>query len=906
MRNGSMTSTALAITACITLASLGGLAAIPEPDHIFYGPAPEQAGTLSVSLGTDPMPVASFDIAVLGGSYVLRVPMDAVGLRTAGRARVGDEAVFFLDGVRLTTATVGERGSTQLIDLSAVSPAEGVRIDDLSVTEGDEGRSEAVFELTLARARAERVVVSYSVEAGTATAGEDFVMPAGTTRSPSRRLAQASTSATTVAFGAGETSAEIVVEIIGDRLAERPETFFVTLTDAGDVPLDRERATCTIIDDDSVPVPTLSIGDVRAREGGGAAGLTVTLSDEAPAEISVQYATVADDATAGDDFVATSGALTFWPGDRAKTIHVTILDDEEWEPNERFFIQLSQPSGALIAVEQAVVTILDDDGEATEPVVGRASLAGEPRRVPIDQPFREPIVILGPASDHSSVPVIAKLEAIADEGFSARLAAWRGDALAEEQVSYLVIERGRHDMPDGSIWEADTFAPYALSEWIPRHFLEPFPSAPELFLTIQTSPEARPVAVRVKNVRHTGFEAALFDGFGLRELRAGWTVGYLAIYSPFASGTIVTSDDAAPYVLQRPIVGAAATPVLSWKLRIDAPSQQAAGRERRAPDTSSRRMRQRSEQALRERMTSSLETMSVLGIGSQLFAQSIAGAMTGPMAVRAIAPEYRGPIEWGTAADISTDWKTIPLVKPLSQPVVIVKPVLTPGANACAMAISNVSDSGFDVRCQSWDGAACAGMRVSYLVAEQGAHTIGGLNLRAGTVQTSTGLSHGWQEVSYGASFEEVPAVLVSLQTDQDNTGTLARIHNRNASWFALSLQRRDGAVPVEETVGWIAIESGSGTTSDGRAVRASTQVLHQTTSTDGPSPRVRFLTDARVERGAVPVLLADTSSTFYPIASFVCHESFAPEGLNAVLMVEPESGSSAAVVEDASFFYAD
>ena len=70
------------------------------------------------------------------------------------------------------------------------------------------------------------------------------------------------------------------------------------------------------------------------QEDSGDIELTVTLSPASVDTVTVDYATVGGTvATAGEDYTATSGTLTFSPGETEKTITVTILDDTLYEPN---------------------------------------------------------------------------------------------------------------------------------------------------------------------------------------------------------------------------------------------------------------------------------------------------------------------------------------------------------------------------------------------------------------------------------------------------------------------------------------------------------------------------------------------------------------------------------------------
>jgi uncharacterized delta-60 repeat protein len=76
---------------------------------------------------------------------------------------------------------------------------------------------------------------------------------------------------------------------------------------------------------------------------------------------SVDYTTVDGTATAGSDYVATSGRLNFLPGELSKTITVKVNGDNNFEPNETFTIKLSNSIGNVIANDTGTATIINDD-----------------------------------------------------------------------------------------------------------------------------------------------------------------------------------------------------------------------------------------------------------------------------------------------------------------------------------------------------------------------------------------------------------------------------------------------------------------------------------------------------------------------------------------------------------------
>ena len=119
----------------------------------------------------------------------------------------------------------------------------------------------------------------------------------------------------------------------------------------------RRKLTNTISATVGGPV-SVSVADARAREGSDETiDFAVTLSRAA----AVAYATADGSATAGSDYTARKGELTFDPGETAKTVSVAVLDDAHDEGEETMRLRLSAASGAVIADGVATGTIENTD-----------------------------------------------------------------------------------------------------------------------------------------------------------------------------------------------------------------------------------------------------------------------------------------------------------------------------------------------------------------------------------------------------------------------------------------------------------------------------------------------------------------------------------------------------------------
>lgn len=174
----------------------------------------------------------------------------------------------------------------------------------------------------------------------------------------------------TLDFSPGQTEQTVSIALKDDTTAERTESFRFTLTGtptgAG---VARAVARVSIVDNDTVvATPDVYPSDLVVDETAGTVQVPVTLGRE-HGERSTSPATVAysvrslpgDTATAGSDYVAATGTLTFAPGQSVRTVPVTIRDDATSEHAERFHVVLSDPVGAELAHTASTVTIGAND-----------------------------------------------------------------------------------------------------------------------------------------------------------------------------------------------------------------------------------------------------------------------------------------------------------------------------------------------------------------------------------------------------------------------------------------------------------------------------------------------------------------------------------------------------------------
>lgn len=136
---------------------------------------------------------------------------------------------------------------------------------------------------------------------------------------------------------------------------------------------------------------TVNIGSATVTEGNAgtvSATFAVTVSQASSSPVSVDYAAPPPvppigNATMNADYQATSGRVTIPAGSMSATIVVPVLGDTTPEPDEIFYVHLSNPTGAAVGSHHGAGTIVNDDGGSLAPDTRPPNtfIHGGPRRV---------------------------------------------------------------------------------------------------------------------------------------------------------------------------------------------------------------------------------------------------------------------------------------------------------------------------------------------------------------------------------------------------------------------------------------------------------------------------------------------------------------------------------------------
>ena len=299
------------------------------------------------------------DFATQNGSAV--APGDYTA--TSGTATIPAGATTTVIPVQIVGDTLSEGNETFSVKLSNASggntiaddtglgtivdddPLPSLRVNDVSLAEGNTGFRNATFTVTQSAAAGRDVTVHYATSDGSAKAPGDYTPVSGTLTIP-----------------AGSTSRTVSVPVRGDTIDENNETLNLNLSGAANATLADSHGVGTIRDDDAAP--RMTVDDARVREGNR--GLTrmpfvVRLSQVSGKTITVRFATARLSAIPGSDYQSASGTLTIPAGSPTGTIFVNVIGDTRVEPDENLDLRLSSAHNASLRDSTAVGTILNDD-----------------------------------------------------------------------------------------------------------------------------------------------------------------------------------------------------------------------------------------------------------------------------------------------------------------------------------------------------------------------------------------------------------------------------------------------------------------------------------------------------------------------------------------------------------------
>lgn len=253
-------------------------------------------------------------------------------------------------------AGFGHIGTATIIDNDTGDARPTLSVEALNAQEGDD----IWFGVRLSAPSSETVTVQYRTGSGSATVSDDY--------------SQFDTTQT-LTFAPGQTIRYVAVGTNGyyDNEIELDETVTLDLFNPFNAALTGGVATLTqaawILDEDGLTqkrAVTVIGADIREPGPGETAQVvfTIELSRPSSETLSFNFQTANGTATAGLDYLARSGTVTFAPGQTSQQVAVTITGDTSIEALETVFLRLLSPFPAVVGsgAATAIGTVRIQDG----------------------------------------------------------------------------------------------------------------------------------------------------------------------------------------------------------------------------------------------------------------------------------------------------------------------------------------------------------------------------------------------------------------------------------------------------------------------------------------------------------------------------------------------------------------
>ena len=322
--------------------------AFPQPVTVKYATADTNAITGKAESGKDYVATSgTLTIPANQTTGIISVPIKGDNLNE-------DNETFFVNLSAPTNATVANaKGVGTIIDNDALPILSS---SNIIITEGTGGIKTADFTITMNAVSGRAVQFTCYTADGTARAPSDYT--------PTR---------VNLTLPAGQTSAKFSVPLVTDATDEYDETFYAFLTLPINARISTARVQATLVNDDAVALPVISIDSPLVKEGNDGlrnATYHINLSKPSGKVVSVTFttsdraaATGVFPATANVDYQPLTTTVKVSAGQTVAIAHVVIIGDKLDEENETFQAKISAPQNGTIAAgaDTGICTILDDD-----------------------------------------------------------------------------------------------------------------------------------------------------------------------------------------------------------------------------------------------------------------------------------------------------------------------------------------------------------------------------------------------------------------------------------------------------------------------------------------------------------------------------------------------------------------
>jgi hypothetical protein len=162
--------------------------------------------------------------------------------------------------------------------------------------------------------------------------------------------------------------------------------------------------------------------------------------------------------------------------------------------------------------------------------VGETTADHNWKRVGLTKSFSNPIVIVKSISRNGPEPAELRMRNVGPTGFEVRVQEW--DYLdgthTQEEIGYLVIERGTYTLNDGTRVEAGRLSSSATGVFERFGFQQAFNKVPVVIAAVSTFNGGDAVTVRLGNVKASGFAYEMQEQESYEQAHTSETISYVA------------------------------------------------------------------------------------------------------------------------------------------------------------------------------------------------------------------------------------------------------------------------------------------------------------------------------------------------------------------------------------------
>lgn len=210
-------------------------------------------------------------------------------------------------------------------------------------------------------------------------------------------------------------------------------------------------------------------------------------------------------------------------------------------------LTVSNAGGSDTVTRSAYVEVQDGDELPME--FGEITVNDQWKQVKFSRSYVDPIVVAKPLSANDSEPAVVRIDRtdgtgnIDTTGFKIRVQEWdylttaaQGNGVhPDETLSYVVMERGRYQLPDGAWVVAGRVQTNATNKFSSQKFVTPFGTVPVMLAAVTSVNEADAVAVRLRYITATGFQVGMREQENKTQSHAAETIDYLAMEPSFGT-----------------------------------------------------------------------------------------------------------------------------------------------------------------------------------------------------------------------------------------------------------------------------------------------------------------------------------------------------------------------------------